>query len=229
MHAFLTGNENFRMLEPSAINDQFTAGRIDTVGNLLVGAHQEVIDRAEIYDNGWSLGCRSYAWRSSRIVEAVRSGEFPWLGIVDPSLRFVFSIGGTHVNMYRGTTEKPKTNILSRATSYPELRQMGLFSDLEEAPSLVWSYAMETGPEGEVIGLQFVGLTDDGDVIARREVPIDEIQTPLSVVSSEELEPFSAPPAPLSVRKTPKPDGESKESKESEDSISDAAGTIPER
>lgn len=215
------------MLDPIDINDQLTAYRIDAVGNLLVEAHREVIDKAERHDNGWSLGCRSYAWRSSRIIEAVEAREFPWLDIIDPSLRFIFSIGGIPINMYRGTTEKPKTNILSRATSYPELRQIGLFGDLEQTPNLVWSYAMETGPEGEVLGLQFVGLTEDGEVFALREIAIDTIQTPLSAVSSEEFEPISVPSAPLSVRSTPKSDSDN--NNVPEDVSDDAANDNPER
>jgi hypothetical protein len=192
------------MLEPCEINDQLTSDRLDAVGQLLVEAHNDVIHKEEAYDNGWSTGCRSYAWRSSKITQAVEGGEFPWLSVVDGSLRFIFSIGDTSVNMFRGTTDKPKKNILSRATSYPELRQFGLFAELEDIPNLVWSYAMETGAGGEVLSLQFVGLTDYGEVIAQRDVPIDEMLTPLSSVANEDYKPISLPAASVSIRQTPR-------------------------
>ncbi|KAA1175699.1 hypothetical protein FWJ25_00750 [Marinobacter salinexigens] len=193
------------MLQPFEINEKLTNERIDTVGQLLVEAHNEVIDKEETYDNGWSTGCRSYAWRSSKVSQAVDSGEFPWLSIIDGSLRFIFSIGGTPVSMFRGNTDKPKQNILSRATSYPELRQFGLFTELEDIPNLVWSYAMETGPGGEVLSLQFVGLTDFGEVIAQRDVPVDEMLTPLSSIYDEEYKPVSLPAASVSIRQNPRP------------------------
>lgn len=114
------------MLEPSEINAQLTNDNIDAVGRLMVEAHSDVIDKEEHYDTGWSIGCRSYTWRSQKIIEAAYSEGFEWLGVVDGSLRFIFSIGGTEVNMYRGTSEKPRKNILSRAIRYPELQQYRL-------------------------------------------------------------------------------------------------------
>lgn len=204
------------MLEPFEINAQLTNDRIDAVGRLMVEAHSQVIDREEPYDTGWSIGCRSYTWRSRKIIEAAYSEGFEWLGIVDGSLRFIFSVGGTEVNMYRGTSEKPRKNILSRAVRYPELNQYGLFTDLEDVPDLVWSFALETGPEGEVVALQFVGLTDLGEVVALREVPIDEFQAPLVSVGHEDYKPVSLPPASLGIRKQPR-----KEAEESTDDSQD--------
>jgi len=212
------------MLEPYEINKQLTNERIDAVGQMLVEAHNEVIDKEETYDNGWSTGCRSYAWRSSKISRAVESGEFPWLSVVDGSLKFIFSIGDTPVNMFRGTTDKPKQNILSRATSYPELRQFGLFTELEDIPNLVWSYAMETGPGGEVVSLQFVGLTDFGEVIAQRDVPVDGMLAPLGGISIEEYKPVSLPAASVSIRQTPKPETGNNESKEHRSAGNDDSG-----
>lgn len=174
----------------------------------MVEAHSDVIDREEPYDTGWSIGCRSYTWRSQKIKEAAYSEGFEWLGIVDGSLRFIFSVGNTEVNMYRGTSEKPRKNILSRAVRYPELNQYGLFTDLEDIPDLVWSFALETGPEGEVVALQFVGLTDLGEVIALREVPIDELQAPLVSVGQEEHQPVTLPPVSLGIRKQPRTEAE---------------------
>mgnify|MGYP003655176635 FL=1 len=183
-----------------------------------------MIYKEELYDNGWSTGCRSYAWRSSKVSQTVESGEFPWLSIIDGSLRFIFSIGGTPVNMFRGSTDKPKKNILSRATSYPELRQFGLFTELEDIPNLVWSYAMETAPGGEVLSLQFVGLTDFGEVIARRNVPVDEMLTPLSSISVEEYKPVSLPAASVSIKQTSRPETGSEETEENRMAGDDDSG-----
>lgn len=189
------------MFEPQDIHPQLTDERIDTVGQLIMEAHEDVIERAEPYDNGWSLGCRSHTWRSSRIAEAAMADDYPWLRLVDGSLRFVFSIEGIEVSMYRGSSESPKENILSRAVRYPELQQMTFLDEFEDDnPELVWSYAMETGPEGEVVNLQFVGTTSDGAVIAQRTVPIDTLQAPLTSLNTEDYKPVEVPPASVGLK-----------------------------
>ncbi|GAA5127193.1 hypothetical protein [Alloalcanivorax gelatiniphagus] len=213
------------MHEPSEINDQLTDDRIDAVGRLLVEAHNGVIEREEPFDNGWSIGTRSHTWRMGRIVQAVERSELPWLSLIDGSLKFIFAIGDTPVNMFHGTTGKPKKNILSRAVSYPELQQLGLFEDLEGIPNLVWSYALETGPEGEVVSLQFVGLTDYGQVVAQREVPIDGMLAPIAGVAAEDYEPVSLPAAPVTVRRTPKTEtGEEQAESRGSEGIEDSGG-----
>src|SRR5690606_14479227 len=87
---------------------------------------------------------------------------------------FVFSIGGVPVSMYRGSREHPKKNILNRAEAYPELQQLSLFLDQSQLPELVWSFALETGPGGEVIRVEFVGMTTSGETVAYHPVPLDE-------------------------------------------------------
>jgi hypothetical protein len=201
------------MFEPCEINQELTESRIDSVGRLLVEAHHEVLSKEEAFDTGWSTGCRSHTWRSSKIMQTIGVEGFEWLKIIDPSLKFIFSIGGVPVNMFKGATDKPKKNILSRANSYPELKQMGLLTDLECVPSLVWSYAMETGPAGEVVSIQFVGLTESGEVVAQRNIPIDGMQTPVTGVATEDFEPVSLPAPSLSLRKTPRQDQESESSR----------------
>ena len=93
------------MHEPSEINDQLTDDRIDAVGRLLVEAHNGVIEREEPFDNGWSIGTRSHTWRMGRIVQAVERSELPWLSLIDGSLKFIFAIGDTPVNMFRHACE----------------------------------------------------------------------------------------------------------------------------
>ena len=189
------------MYEPQDIHPQLLSDRVEVAGQLILEAHREVIERAEQYDNGWSLGCRSYTWRCSRIKEAATNGEYSWLGIVDGSLRFIFSITGIPVSMYCGNSESPRPNIISRAIHYPELRQMSLLESTKEDDfNLVWSYAMETGIDGEVISLQFIGITSFGTVVAKQDVPIDMAQVHLVDVTGDEYEPVDLPPVSLELK-----------------------------
>lgn len=182
------------MLEPSSVNPRLKDEYIDAVGHLLVEAHNRVIDRADVHDNSWSLGCTSHTWRGSFLINASLSGEYPWLKMIDPSNRYVFSVNGVECSMYKGSSEQPKKNILSRATEFPELRQMGLFSESDQAPELVWYFALETGPEGEVVNMQFVGMTPNEDVLASRVVPLDTSFNLPSIISETDFEPVELPP-----------------------------------
>ena len=183
------------MLEPFEVNRKLKNEYIDAVGQLLVEAHSQVVHRAGIHDNSWSIGCSSHTWRGSFLINASLSGDYPWLKVVDPSNRYVFSVNGVECSMYKGSSEQPKKNILSRAVEFPELRQMGLFSYDEKAPELVWCFALETGPEGEVVNMQFVGMTPDGEVLASRVVPLDTDYTVPTLISETEFEPVELSPA----------------------------------
>lgn len=184
------------MLEPFEVNPRLKDEYIDTVGHLLVEAHNRVIDRASIYDNSWSLGCTSHTWRGAFLVNASLSGDYPWLKMIDPSRnRYVFSVNGVECSMYKGNSEHPKKNILSRAVEFPELRQMGLFSYDDRMPELVWYFALETGPEGEVVNMQFVGMTPEEEVLASRVVPLDTAYNVPTLISETDFEPVELPPA----------------------------------
>src|SRR4030066_2347337 len=53
-------------------------------------------------DDGWSLGCRSFSRWKNQLLSKAKSGDWPWLGIINPKMGFVFSIGSGPVRFYRG-------------------------------------------------------------------------------------------------------------------------------
>ncbi len=186
-------------LTPFELNPQLTDERIDTVGRLIATAHNQVLERADERDTGWSIGCRSHVWRSTTIIQAVEARNYPWLKIESPGLRFVFSIGGVPVSMYRGSHEHPRKNILNRAESFPELLQLPLLEEVDGQPELVWSFALETAPNGEVLKLEFIGITPAGETLAYRHVPLDEPVTRSYKIEPEQAELIDLPPARVSL------------------------------
>lgn|GEM_PF-1010410 len=188
---------------PSEIHSCLTDERIDFIGQLIARVRAENLDAVEDRDNGWCIGCRAHAWICSEILS--QSESIPWLSIVDPSLRFIAKIGSVEFSFYKGMAEKPKSNIYSRAQSHPELRQSSmLFDDLPIPEKLVWVYAVETDLEGTTTNIEFFGMSESGEVVASRTVPIFHTPTNLVAINTTESEPVDLPPASASLPRTRK-------------------------
>jgi len=188
---------------PSEIHSCLTDERIDYVGQLIARVRNENLDAVEDRDNGWSIGCRAHAWVCSEIQQQAKT--LSWLSVVDPSLRFIAQIGSVQFSFYKGMAEKPKSNIYSRAQSHPELRQSSmLFNDLPIPEKLVWVYAVETDFEGFTTNIEFFGMSESGEVVASRTVPLFNISTNLVAINSDVSEPVDLPPASASLPKAKK-------------------------
>jgi len=185
---------------PSEIHPCLTNERIDFIGNLIFRVRAENLDAAEDRDNGWSIGCRAYAWTCSELQRQAES--LPWLSIVDPSLSFIAQIGSVQFSFYKGMAEKPKSNIYSRAQSHPELHQKSfLFDDLPIPEKLVWAYAVETDLEGTTTNIEFFGASESGEIVASRIVPIFEISNNLVAINDTASKAVDLPPASASLPK----------------------------
>lgn len=184
---------------PSELDPALTDERIDTIGQLIARVRFENLDAADERDNGWSIGCRALAWCCSEIIALSKS--VPWLKVVDGSLRFIFKIGDVEVSVYKGNSSKPKKNIFSRAQAYPEIRQMSLLYNHDIPETLVWAYAVETDREGNTTNIEFFGMTETGDAVASRTVPIHSVASTLVPISATESVPAELPAAPVSLPK----------------------------
>lgn len=188
---------------PSEIHSCLTDECVDHIGQLIARVRAENLDTIEDRDNGWSIGCRAHAWICSEIQQ--QAEIIPWLSVVDPSLRFIAQIGSVPFSFYKGIAEKPKNNIYSRAQSHPELRQNSmLFDDLPIPEKLVWVYAVETDLEGITTNIEFFGMSESGEVVASRTVPIFNIASNLVAINTHESKPVDLPPASASLPKTRK-------------------------
>ncbi len=186
---------------PSEIHSCLTDERIDHVGRLIARVRAENLDAIEERDNGWSIGCRAHAWICSEIL--AEAENLDWLSVVDPTLHFIARIGSVQFSFYKGLADKPKKNIFSRALSHPELRQKSFdFSDLPIPEKLVWTYAVETDFEGITTSIEFLGMSESGEIVASRTVPIFNELPKLVPIKAGESPPVDLPPASPSLPKT---------------------------
>ena len=91
------------------------------------------------------------------------------------------------------------------------LESPALFLELGEIPELVWSFALETAPNGEVLNVEFIGITPSGETVAYRQVPLDEEAPPhekvqraenrIRKLKPEQQELIDLPPANVSLIK----------------------------
>jgi len=177
--------------------------RLITIGKLIERGRNNALDRFDpaIGCTPWTVGCEAFAFQKSEIETAAL--DVDWLEILDPSMQFVFSIGGVPVRFYRGEPDDPTTRTLKQ--SFSELKQRSLFSPdelvrLTSEPA--YRFAIETDVDGALTAITFVVLAGETPVLTW-EVPLDESVTkvsPLWIEGSEGVE-LPAPAVGIAARK----------------------------
>ncbi len=162
-------------LVPHEIHKDLTEYRINKVGQILASIRDANAESADKRDNGWSLGCRGHAWSIHEIVE-LSKGE-SWLNIVNPSLKFIFKIGEVEVSIYKGLPSNPNKRLLTRVQSYPEIKQLALLAHDSSIPEeLIWAFAVETDIDGKSCNVEFIGMSEGGDIIASQRISINNVE-----------------------------------------------------
>lgn len=185
------------MIKPSDLHPDLTQERIDIIGHLIARVRLENIESADERDDGWSLGCRAYKWCCSEIIEL--SKTTPWLEIINPSLKFIFTVGNVEVSFYKGVAENPKKNISNRAQYYPELRQLSILPNIEIPEKLFWAFAVETDVEGITTSIEFFAMSEDSEVISAHNVPLQNVVRTLYAVKTSESAPVDIPAATVTL------------------------------
>jgi hypothetical protein len=128
-------------------------------------------------DTPWSFGCMCYSRQMFAIASAARSGEFPWLQVIDSSLKFVFCVGRVRARFYKGDAERPRENLRQ---SFAELRQRTLPFGKSLLPgtassSLAWCFAVETDDSGLVSRVTLAAFSGDKDeLVLSYDIPLGD-------------------------------------------------------
>lgn len=133
--------------------------RLVTIGQLITHGRNDALDRYDqaVGCDGWTVGCEAFAFQKHQIIAAAEHTD--WLEILNPSMEFVFSIGGVPVRFYRGEATDPHERTLRQ--TFAELNQMNLFGSEElERPGihLLHRFAVETDIDGSITRITFVVL-----------------------------------------------------------------------
>jgi hypothetical protein len=177
--------------------------RLITIAKLIEEGRNHALDRFHpgVGCTPWTVGCEAFAFQKFEIENAAL--DLGWLEILDPSMQFVFSIGGVPVRFYRGDPSDPTTRTLKQ--SFSELRQLSLFGSdelvkLTSEPA--YRFAIETDIDGAITTITFVVLAGETPVLTW-QIPLDEAVTkvsPLWVEGSEGVE-LPAPAVGIAARK----------------------------
>jgi len=111
---------------PWEFRPSLTEERLRFCARLLANARRDAVALAayEMGDDGWSVGCRAYAFGKQRLKRAATSRLHGWLQVLDDSHHFVFLIDQVPVRFYRGFAEEPTARTLRRQEA--EAQQLGL-------------------------------------------------------------------------------------------------------
>lgn len=132
--------------------------RLRYCARLLANARRDAFALAarDMGDDGWSIGCRAYAFSRHRLKRVADSREHPWLRIMEDGLHFVFLIGQVPVRFYRGPASEPTARVLRRHET--EAQQLQLALGLGEGDGLAFRIALETNDKGGVERVVFLVL-----------------------------------------------------------------------
>ncbi len=173
-----------------------TRDRLITIAQLIRKGRNDALDHfnPSIGCMGWNLGCDAFSCQRHQIIEA--SSVVDWLGILNPGMQFLFSIGGVPCRFYRGEPDEPSKRTLKQ--SFSELRQLSLFG-VEELVKLtaepIYRFAVETDIDGSLVAVTFV-ILDGEEPVLTWLIPLDEPVakvSPLWIEGSEGI----ALPAPV--------------------------------
>lgn len=192
--------------KPWEIHNELQEDRLVSLANMIKQVRHEAILVHEPTkgDTNWGLGCRVHERTCYIIKEA--SDFHPWLDVIDPSLHFVFSVGGVPIRFYRGEAESPNPRHLSRR--YPEIEaQQFAFEFHLENRQWLWRMAIETDNDGEVMRIVMVQVSESGDIKNQWDIPMTgnvPIMTPIHHRKREgvELEPPVIAPRRVGTTKT---------------------------
>lgn len=146
--------------KPWECHPDLTEERLRLVAKFFADTATEVASehRPESGDDAWSLGCRRNAWWRNRMLDIVRSGDWPWLYVISPTKGFVFSVGAVPMRFYRGRSENPPNNTLSHRQD--ELRQLSLAFGNSNFAELKWRISIETDKKGIPVNIVLAGIKD---------------------------------------------------------------------
>lgn len=138
--------------------------RLRTIATTILRTRNETmtLDGIEPENTPWGSGCLAYDRTRWAIVQQAKIE--PWLSIVDGGMGFIFAIGRVPVRFYKGEPDEPTERTLARR--YPELQQQSL-AFAENTDTLLWRFAVESGIDGKVVAISFVGLDLNADVVSR--------------------------------------------------------------
>ena len=165
---------------PWDLHPALTEDRLRICARLLANARRDAIAMAsyELGDDGWSVGCRAFAFGRQRLRRVAESGVHPWLTVLDESHHFVFLIDKVPVRFYRGPADDPTARTLKRQGAELDQLSLALGEDVGR-DGLVFRFALETGGNGAIERVVFLALRGEDRTECLWPVPL-ELASPAS-------------------------------------------------
>ncbi|MFM7402746.1 MAG: hypothetical protein ACKO1N_01365 [Erythrobacter sp.] len=148
-------------MEPLDYHADLTTDRLVAVALLLQRARRNAADRfePEIGDTYLNLGLDAYLYGKHEIQVAAESGDYPWLSIVNSSLRFQFRIGEVLMRFWRGDIHEPRENIVEPTSEELLVQEQQGTLDLGDedfAAGLVFRINVVSDRSGNLLEAHFV-------------------------------------------------------------------------
>ena len=177
-----------------------TEERLLVVAEILRKTRNDAIEDYSVVrgDGPWGHGCQVFDRTRTQLTRA--SATYEWLDIMDPSLHFVFGVGGVPIRFFRGDPEKPNKNQLHRDWNEKQQQQEAFFFIDDEEEGWFWRLAVVLDADERVMEVVILETRDSGETRNHWSIPLDTGVRVLQRVA-DGPEPVRLEPAPVSVRR----------------------------
>lgn len=161
---------------------ELTEDRMLSIASLLVRVRHDALATHEPDkgDSPWGFGCRVYDRCRNSIIKAAEKSE--WLSIIDPTLHFVFAVGGVPVRFGNGDIEQPKSRLLRRRPGEFRAQQLAFDALGPEYVEGRWRIIYDT--DNETMAIEEVVLVQangSGDVLNSWPLDVTTTVVPLDL------------------------------------------------
>ncbi len=160
-----------------------TSDRMSLIAEILIRVRQDAlaIFDPEKGDSSWGFGCVVYDRCRNTIVKAAT--QHKWLGILDHSLHFVFTVGGVPIRFENGDSEHPKPRHLRRRSKELKAQQLAFEALGPDFPiEGRWRIIYETNDETMAVDeVVLVQVNGESEILNAwpLEIPTDIVPTHL--------------------------------------------------
>ena len=140
---------------PWDYHEDLSSDRLSVIARLLQRARRNAADRfePEIGDTDLSLGLDAYLYGKHEIEAAAAAGIYPWLTVVNSSLRFQFRIGQVVLRFWRGDIYEPRDSIIAPTEEEQGVLDLG---DRDYAAGLIFRINTTSDARGNLLEANFV-------------------------------------------------------------------------
>jgi len=152
---------------PALFSPDLTSDRLDAIARLLLDVRYKALaDASTELDDPYTRGCLTFGRQRQAIIQAWRTGSYPWLSIRHGGSDLVFTIGSVSARFFTDDPNSPKKPAVLIPTQ-AESTQLTIFEPCSNKVVL-WRFILAPAfSDDEEDSVFFIGINEFNEIICR--------------------------------------------------------------